>query len=82
MSLSESVVIRALDYRDAIMHGYVFPISGKETGLYLKVEPKMEGFSFHGLMTDTIQSFCESSYITVTDFIGKGWRCFEADELT
>jgi hypothetical protein len=73
-------LVRALDYRDAIMHGYPFPISGDQNGLYLKVNPKSEGYAyFADLMEEPLLAFCESSHNAVVDVIAKGRQCFEID---
>jgi len=69
------------EYRNTVMHGYVYPISGDREGLFLKDEPKIEMFSFEGMNTNLLD-FCTVSYSKVCDFICKGWRCFEIDELT
>lgn len=69
------------NYRDAIMHGYVFPISGHGDELFIKENPKYTPFSFEhsGL---NLLGFCKKSYSEVDSFICRGWRCFENDELS
>lgn len=69
-----------IDYRNALMHGYVYPISGKSEGLFLKNKPRNERFSFDD-MDINIMVFCDSSYSTISNLICKGWRHFEEDEL-
>lgn len=69
------------DYRNAVMHGYVFPLSMDASGIFIKESPKEEPFRFEGHFRNLLD-FCNESFAKVSDFICTGWRCFERDELT
>ncbi|MEA2879170.1 MAG: hypothetical protein QOF14_4366 [Hyphomicrobiales bacterium] len=71
-----------IEYRNAFMHGYIFPISGSSDGrLFLKRQPRMEKFSFSDMCLDANQ-FVTVVFARVDRFICDGWRCFEKDQLT
>jgi hypothetical protein len=76
------MVKRALEYRHANTHGYVFPFSGNEKGIFLTDSPRLEVFGSHGLMADPLDVFCGESLKRVAALIRQGWRCFEKDHLT
>lgn len=80
---ADSDVQRFIDYRNAFVHGYVFPISGTVDGrLLLKtVDPRNGPFSFAEMDVDA-NKFAAAIFAKVDKFICNGWRCFERDELT
>ena len=69
------------DYRNAIMHGYSYPISSKDGKILLKSGVRAPKFSFSNMTIDSDQFF-SNSFAKVDRFICGGWRCFETDELT
>ena len=70
-----------ITYRDAIMHGYVYPLSGSKKSLLLKRNPKIEPFSFSDV-DQNFEHFVDSSFSEVKEFIRDGWKCFSLDELS
>jgi len=79
--LSNPVIEGFLDYRNAIMHGYVYPISMNGDRVGIGDAPRSSLFSFGGQYLDVLD-FCEKSHTNVNRLISKGWRCFEIDELS
>jgi hypothetical protein len=69
------------EYRDAIMHGYVYPLSFTKEAFFVKGSPKDALFSFSNININLLD-FCKESYSKVNAFICKGWRYFEIDELS
>jgi hypothetical protein len=68
-----------IEYRHAIAHGYVFPISGTSDGLFLTKAPReVLNFNSHDL---ELFSFSESICDKIFNFIEEGWKCFSNDEL-
>jgi hypothetical protein len=67
------------EYRNAIVHGYVFPISGTSSGIFLTKKPR-EVVTFNSSDLELI-SFCKRIYDKISDFINDGWKCFSVDEL-
>jgi len=67
------------EYRNAIVHGYVFPISGTSSGIFLTKKPR-EVVTFNSSDLELI-SFCKRIYDKIFDFINDGWKCFSVDEL-
>ena len=78
---SDSGFMLFFDFRNAIMHGYVFPLSIDSQGFFLQGNPKDVLFSFKD-MNINLLVFCRESYSKISTFICNGWRCFEVDELT
>jgi hypothetical protein len=70
-----------LDYRNAIMHGYVYPIRMAGEHIGIGKDPRSPLFSFDKSYYDVLD-FSEKSYATVDHLIVRGWQCFEQDELT
>jgi hypothetical protein len=58
------------EYRNAIVHGYVFPISGIHSGIFLTKEPR-KVVTFNSSDLELI-SFCKHIYDKIFDFINKG----------
>lgn len=69
-----------LNFRNAIAHGYVYPISYTNEGIFVRDDLKTKNLSFEEMNTDLVP-FCERIYSKIFDFICKGWRCFDIDEL-
>jgi hypothetical protein len=68
-----------IEYRHAIAHGYVFPISGTSDGLFLTKAPR-EVFNFNSHDLELF-SFSGTIYDKIFRFINEGWKCFSNDEL-
>jgi hypothetical protein len=79
--LSKPNVQMLREYRDAVGHGYVYPVSGSKSMLLLKQKPKMPIFLFSEINVD-FSTFVASSFSNVNEFICDGWRCFSLDELS
>jgi hypothetical protein len=68
-----------IEYRHAIAHGYVFPISGTSDGLFLTKAPRdVLNFNSHNR---ELFSFSESICDKIFNYIDEGWKCFSSDEL-
>jgi hypothetical protein len=67
------------EFRNAIVHGYVFPISGTSSGIFLTKKPR-EVVTFNSSDLELI-SFCKRIYDKIFDFITEGWKSFSVDEL-
>lgn len=68
-----------IEYRHAIAHGYVFPISGTSDGLFLTKAPRdLLNFSSHDR---ELFLFSGIIYDKIYTFINEGWKCFSNDEL-
>jgi len=67
------------EFRNAIVHGYVFPISGTSSGIFLSKKPR-EVVTFNSSDLELI-SFCKRIYDKIFDFITEGWKSFSVDEL-
>lgn len=81
-SLSSDPDLRIFfEYRNAIMHGYVYPLSLSKDAFFVKGSPKDALFSFNDININLL-AFCRESYSKVNGFICKGWRYFEKDELS
>jgi hypothetical protein len=79
--LSNPVIKEFLDYRNAIMHGYVYPISMQKNRIGIGGDPRSSLFSFKRRYID-ILDFSEKSHTNINHLIVEGWRCFERDELS
>jgi hypothetical protein len=69
------------EYRNTIVHGYVYPMLGIERRLLLKNNPRVGRFSFDEKGFDVIE-FCSRIFPKTREFIKAGWKCFTKDELT
>ncbi len=68
-----------IEYRNAIVHGYVFPISGTSDGLFLTKAPR-QIFTYNSHDFELF-SFSGRIYDKIFNFIVDGWKCFSSDEL-
>lgn len=68
-------------YRNAIMHGYIYPIRFDLNGFYVKENPKRPLFSFEGMNLNLLL-LSREVLRKVDNWICLGWRCFEKDELS
>jgi len=69
------------EYRNTIVHGYVYPILGMDGRLLLQTKPRIGRFSFLGDSFDT-KEFCYRLFPKVQSFIKEGWKYFSKDELS
>ena len=69
------------DYRNAVAHGYVFPLIGESGGVSVLKQPKHAPLSFDRVSMD-LGTLSRDSFRYVDEYICGGWRCFEVDELT
>lgn len=69
------------EYRNTVVHGYVYPVIGIDGRLLLKTKPRTNRFSFFGDSFDT-KEFCSRLFPKVKSFIKEGWKCFAEDELS
>lgn len=69
------------EHRNAVAHGYVYPVSIKGEGCFVPDRLRIEKISFKNTNTDLLPC-CQVLFTKVNNFICKGWRCFEIDELT
>lgn len=68
------------EYRNTIVHGYVYPMLGMDGRLLLRTNPRIGRFSFYGKSFDA-NEFCSRLFPKVQSFIKEGWKCFTKDEL-
>ncbi len=79
-ALADPLVVRFLDYRNAIVHGYIFPLAGYPTGLFIKTAPRSEIFTFQDTDVE-LESFCNESFSRIKNLITISWIRFSRDEL-
>jgi len=70
-----------VEYRNAVVHGYVFPISGASSGLFLTATPRGGFFDFDSNDVELI-SLTDRVVDKTKVFIADGWKCFSRDELS
>ncbi len=68
-------------YRNAVAHGYVFPVNGSKDGLFLAKNPRGEMVE-KKLCELELVSFFERIFDKIDIFIKEGWMCFSKDELS